>query len=243
MTLPRLFRLLAVLAPVLALAATAAAQVTIITTVPYTITASGKYRLGTNLFTPTAGQTCLTVAAPNVILDLGGYFVSGPAGATTSTSAAILVNDVSNVTIRNGTVANQGYGIRYVGTAANSINHLVENLNVTRCYISGIYMGASSAGTILRDNTFSQIGGATVNAPTSAISTAGGVRIEDNAVTSVVSAPAFNAIGISLGAGDFAIGNTVAGCTFGIVGGKYLNNLTLNCGNAFFGGTNAIGNN
>ena len=49
--------------------------------------------------------------------------------------------------------------------------------------------------------------------------------------------------GISCTAGNFLIGNTVTNAPIGINGGKYQNNLFINCATPFTGGFNAGGNN
>ena len=212
---------------------------------PYTISASGKYQLGTNLVNANGAQTIISIQAPNVILDLNGFFVSGPGGSTASPFAVIAVADVSNVTIRNGTVANNGVGIAFTGSSTNSINHLVESVNFTRCYLAGVSFGGASPGSIVRNNTFSQIGGSTAaaNSDASAILTLGGVRAERNSVATVTVTGSGISYGINAATSDFLIGNTISNSQVGIAGGKYLNNLTSGCTTPFSGGVNAVGNN
>ena len=241
--------LLALAAVVLLAGASAASAQTVINSVPFTISASGKYVLGGNLATTSANQTAITISAPNVILDLNQFFVSGPGNTPASATPVISVANVSNVTIRNGTVANNAYGIYFAG-GANSINHLVEKVNVTRCYLAGIYflaIGASS-GSIVRENTVSQTGNSTLNgSPQSAfgIYTGGGVRIEDNTITDVSSTGTSGVTisGIDATSTDVVIGNTISNSTGnGVHLGKCQNNLTNNCGMPFLGTTDAGGN-
>ena len=214
---------------------------------PFTISASGKYVLGNNFVTGSAAQTAITINVSNVILDLNGFFVSGPGGVTNTQTAVISVGTVSNVTIRNGTIANNGYGIVVNSTSTNGINHLYENLNITRCLSVGIIFTGDTASTIVRSNTISQIGGFSGQASNGAgIACLAGVRIENNFVNSVAGASVGSGnvgTGIGTGPGSFTIGNTITNCNNGIVGGKYKDNLTFGCTTPFSGGTDATGNN
>ena len=78
------FRFLSLVLATAALTAATASAQTVINSVPFNITASGKYVLGNNFVTATAAQSAITINAPNVILDLNGFFVSGPGGVTSS---------------------------------------------------------------------------------------------------------------------------------------------------------------
>ena len=241
----RLFSFLRFLALLLTPVAVARAQ-TVINSVPYTISQSGQYQLGTNLAVANASQVAINITAPNVVLDLKGFYVSGPGGTTSSTVAVIQVGDVSNVIIRNGTVANNGYGILYTGGVTNCINHLVEKVNLTRCYLAGISFTNASPGTVIRSCTLSQMGNSTfaVNQDAAGINAAGGVRIARNVVSGVTATGSGHSFGIYSRAGtDFAVGNVVSNSFYGVFGGKYLDNLTNGCTAPFTGGTNATGNN
>ena len=153
------------------------------------------------------------------------------------------MNNFSNVTIRNGTVANNGYGILFF-SGANSINHLVEDVLVTRCLLTSIRFVGASSGTIVRRNVVSQNGGSTVAGASSiAIATAGGVRIERNTITDVNLANTAGRVGISGVPGDFMIRNTVTNSVNGINAGKYQRNLFINCTTPLANGFDAGGNN
>ena len=64
----------------------------------------------------------------------------------------------------------------------------------------------------------------------------------DNNIAALTPAGNGVSVGISISEGSFALRNTIAGCTYGIINGKYLDNLTF-CTTPFSGGTNATGNN
>ena len=247
MSLPRL--LLPACAFLLGLGSAASADAqTVINSVPYTISVSGKYVLGNNFITASASQVAITINVANVILDLNGFFVSGPGNSTTSSQSVISVGNVGNVTIRNGTVANNCYGIRFTGALPTSINHLVENVNITHCLLYGFYFNSSSAGSIIRTNTISQIGGYTG----SSLSALGvycfaGVSIENNFINSVTGGTfggnTGDGYGIDQDGGSFAIGNKITNCTYGVKYGKYKDNLTDNVTTPFSGGIDVGGNN
>ena len=215
----------------LGFAASAPAQ-TIITSVPYTISASGKYTLSGNLNSSSATVPAITVSAPNVILDLNGYYVAGPGNPAlgNSMNSVIYVGDVANTVVRNGTLAGNAYGIYYAATTtATSRNYVVDTVTFTRCYIGGVHFSTSSApGSQVKNCSFSIIGSSTVASAEliSAIYTLGGVRIENNNIGDVTALGSATSYGISADDGDFIIGNTISNCTYGVDFGKYQNNLT-----------------
>ena len=229
-----------------ALASAASAQ-TVINSVPYNIASSGKYVLGANLITASATQSAIAINAPNVILDLNGFFVSGPGNNPTSGVGVIFVSNVSNVTIQNGTIANNGFGIVFA-LGSGGINHLVQDLVITRCLISGISFNSASSGSLVRRNVISQIGGytASTNSNAQGIFTKGGVRMDDNVITDVAGTGTGAATGIFGAAGDFMIANTIYNSgttgTAGISGGKYQRNIVTNFNTGVTGGTDAGGN-
>jgi len=99
---------------------------------PYTISASGSYRLTSNLTLPTVTAAIIATAA-NVTLDLNGFSIIG---AGSLSSLPIGIN--SSGTVENGTVTGFGTGIK-VGSAsivrnvhadANGVGIEVENNSV-----------------------------------------------------------------------------------------------------------------
>ena len=237
-------RRLAVAMPLFVLASAAAASAqTVINAVPYTISTSGKYVVGTNLNNSNSGSIAITVNAPNVELDLNGFFVSG-SGNTAGTNAVIYVTNVANVSVRNGLVANEAYGVIFQG-GTNSRNYTVENVTVSRCYIDGVRFLGTAPGSIVRTCSFSNLGNSTNQSTVSpdGVHSLGGVRIENNSIATVTPTGNVQSFGLLLGSTDLAIGNTISNTTVGISGGKYLNNLTSGCTVPFQGGTNATGNN
>lgn len=100
---------------------------TAITSVPFTITASGNYYLPANL--NVAAGTGITVNADSVVIDLNGRSLSSTGG-----SIGILVNGHHAVTIQNGDIDNfsaqNKYGIILNGTAnGQNQKNLIKNVN------------------------------------------------------------------------------------------------------------------
>ena len=233
----------------LGLVASHASAQTVINSVPYTISTSGHYVLSANLNSNVANKPAITIAAPSVILDLGGYFVTGPynTAATGSQNSVILVNDVPNVTIRNGLVAGAAYGIYFSATTAtNSRNYVVDSVTVTRCYLGGIWFNSAigAPGSLVRNCSISLMGNSTssTNTDVSGIYPYGGVRVENNNIGNLTATGTGQSFGINAAGSDFCIGNTIFNCTVGISGSTYLNNLTNGVTTNFEYGGAATGN-
>ncbi|KPJ97703.1 MAG: hypothetical protein AMK71_12825, partial [Nitrospira bacterium SG8_35_4] len=98
------------------------------------ISSSGSYYVTGNL---TTTGTCITVTADNVTIDLMGFVLTGDgAGA----DYGIYINNVSNVEVKNGTVANFYRGLyAYNGSATESSNR-VTNVRAMANSSQGIYL-------------------------------------------------------------------------------------------------------
>lgn len=221
--------------------AVASAQ-TVIDSLPVTISAGGQYVLGVDFQNTSSSTPAITINAPNVILDLGGHVVSG-SGNTAATNSVVRIGNYANVTVRNGLIANEEYGILVTG-GSNARNYVFENLAISRCYFTAIIVFADAPGTLIRNNIVSNIGGASGGGSAIGIFSGVGARFENNTVTnSSTSLGGSSSVGIETDTGSFLIGNTITNFTTGISGGKYLNNLTSGCNTPFTGGVNATGNN
>ena len=165
---------------------------TAITSVPYTISASGHYYLSGNLNNSTVNTPAITVNSPNVVIDLNSYYVAGPGVASLGghSNSVILVGNVANVTIKNGTISGAPYGVYFTASSVGttSRNYVLDGLTVTRCYLGGIYFGGAAApGSVIKNCAFSTIGSSTysTNVTVFAIYTLGGIRIESNLISGV----------------------------------------------------------
>ena len=219
-------------------AATVHAQ-TVITSLPYTITATGAYVLNGNLSSSQTSGNLITVNASNVTIDFQGHFISGAVGNTSQTYG-IYASERSNLTIKNGTIAHCQTGIEIDGNntaTTNSVNHQIDNLRVTYCYSTGIFI-YYGPGSRISNCQVSQTGFSGTSSAYGIIVYGASTLIQNNVVSNVT---ANNSIGI-ISAG-FSRQNVVSGASYGVYGGKYQDNLTSGCTTPFNGGTDAGGNN
>jgi hypothetical protein len=113
---------------------------TAITSVPFTISASGSYYLTNNL--SCSFGTAISINADNVVVDLGGFTLTG-----TGAGYGLYSTDRTNVEIRNGTLLN--FSTNGVHSGGNSCkNHRILNVFVSGSPVYGIYVyGYKSAST------------------------------------------------------------------------------------------------
>lgn len=127
-----------------------------------------------------AAGPALVIAADNVTLDLGGHSVSGPAAP--GSGPAILLRNVSECTVRNGTVEHFDAGIVISGGGDNVVEHVTAQDNVGAPdgdFGDGIVL-SSSIDNRIRHNTVQR------NGPFSGISLVqdcSGNDIHDNVVS------------------------------------------------------------
>jgi parallel beta-helix repeat protein len=133
----------------LVLAATAhTAQAVDIDVVPFHITKPGTYTLTANLHQ--IGSTAITIAASDVVLDLGGFTLSGTGGFKGGYGYGVGVEPGhSNITIQNGTI--DEFEIES-GIMLNGVTGCtVSNVTVSQCG-GGIAM-IDGGGHTIEDNT------------------------------------------------------------------------------------------
>jgi hypothetical protein len=94
-----------------------------ITSLPFTISAPGNYKLTKNL-TYSGSSNAITVSASNVVLNLNGFTLSGT--GSSNSSIAIYDDGFSSVTLQNGTTT--GFADALEGENASQI--LVQNLTM-----------------------------------------------------------------------------------------------------------------
>ena len=129
---------------------------TIISSVPFTISAPGSYYLSNNLTVATGNA--ITIATNNVTLDLNGFTLSSTAAG--ANGSGVLINGAGeNISIKDGViqggVTDNGSG-SYGGPGfANGVycpfgnNIFVSKLAVLGCLSSGIYLNGNS--TLVED--------------------------------------------------------------------------------------------
>jgi hypothetical protein len=208
-----------------ATAITGSAQTTI-TSIPFTITKSDTYILDKNFATSSTGAA-ITVAASDVVIDLGGHTLKQK--ATTAAGEGILVNATeNNVTVENGTVSGFIHGLEFDG----SQQILIQNLHLSNCQIL-IDVQNSFAGLIQNSSFFGAQFGVYLNTCT-------GIQVKNNQIQDG------NWGGYSQGGnGNAFTGNYLDGLDNGLFlgsGDKYQDNVVTDCGTPFTGGT-AVGTN
>jgi hypothetical protein len=214
-----------------------------------TITAPGYYRLTKNIVSSAMTGNIITIQQHNVTIDFNSFFIIGPTN-TANTVVGVSANEFGNITIKNGTIAFCQVGIQFNGngsTTTANVNQSVENMRFSKCWSYGIYIPASSPGTVLSNCLFSQIGGSTAGTLPGGCAILGSfsdqtIQVKDNIINNVTgdSGSPTNSYGILYA---FAVRNSIAIAHTGIYGGKYQNNLTSGCTVPFTGGTDAGGNN
>ena len=179
---------------------------TIISSVPYTISAPGNYVLGSNLTYSSAAGAAITILSSNVTLDLAGHYLYHP--GTPTSNVGVYVHNAGNVIIQNGIIAVFYYGV-YIehtgGTALNS-GDIVQDLRLTNV-TWGVVL-ATVTGSIVRNNQ----------------------------ITSTSNGTSGEGIDIFGGGGNLVSGNVFSGFNLGVFaqGDNYfLENMVSNCAFGF----------
>ena len=134
--------------PVLAFQpAVSAAACTTISSLPFTINASGKYCLSGDLSYSANAGSAIVISAGNVLLDLQGYTISG--GGTVASAIGTSGNHRS-ITVRNGTVKGFRDAIRLGSISDTTSDSVVENLRLQDC--QSVAIDVSGNGNIIRNN-------------------------------------------------------------------------------------------
>ena len=209
---------------------------------------------------PLASGALITISADNVVFDLNGATLDGtPKGS--AFSWGIRSYGHSNITVRNGTVRGFNYGISlaaplgYVNTTVRpSHSFLVENVRLIDNRTAGIEVVGYDS--VIRGNYIAHTGGSAdprlSGHAWGMIASGDGLRVIDNDVTHTHVNTAYSGgvtTGIFLGGGldMVVVNNRINEANFGIYSGglnwgKYRDNITVNVGVPYTGGT-AIGNN
>ena len=183
---------------------------TVISSLPYTISAQGSYCLDRNLSTNSLSGAAITINVDFVVLDLNGFKVGGGgAGLGTQTSGVFSQNH-KNITVKNGNI--RGF-LRAVylkdtsGTFTSSQGHLVEDIRADQNTYAGIVV--EGRGNVVRNNQVVDTTGTTVfgaNSDTFGVVVNGpGSRVINNDSTETVGVGTGIAYGIQLASADGAV--------------------------------------
>jgi parallel beta helix pectate lyase-like protein len=210
----------------LLLPAAAQAQNCTIKSLPHTITAPGTYCLKDSL---TAAGDGITIAADDVVLDLGGLSIVG-----SGTGLGVQASNHNNVTVRNGTVRGFVVGVRIDGEFAQGA--VIERLRVEGNSAVGIQ--AAGRGTAVRHNTIIGSGSHAEGIVCAGIlvNRGSGVHITDNEILDVQSDVA----------SGIAVGIDVFGATGTVVERNVVENVLGNVPKGIYfvtsDGSSAVGN-
>jgi hypothetical protein len=172
---------------------------------PYTIGASGSYRLTGNLNSGnTTGAIYVAPTLGQVTIDLNGFSITGPGAPFGGTGVA--GDFATGCTVENGTVT--GFGVVGVLTGNNGI---VRNVRATS---NGVGIDCSGNGCLISDNT--------VNNNSTGIGCGSGCLISGNTLFN-------NAFGIQAGDATTGYGgNVLKNTTTNVSGGTSLKNNVCN---------------
>jgi hypothetical protein len=200
---------------------------TAITSVPFTITASGTYTLTKNLTLSGTNQTAITVNASNVLIDLKGFTLG--TNDTTFSNSGITVSAASAfVTIQNGSLNNFGAGVSLFGP-----EETVQNLSIVTGGPFAVNVYNSCTSTMIQ-NCFIAGSGQNIGIQ---LSGCADVVVKNNHIVNE------NQGATSQGNNMF-IANYFGSCALGInmsSTDKYQLNVTNTCTTGFSGGI-AVGN-
>lgn len=100
------------------------------------------------------GGPALIITADNVVVDLGGFTISG-SGAAAMGGPGILLRNVKGVTVRKGTVNGFGAGVAIAGGANNTIENLTlqDNIGSTEGDFGDGITASESNGNVIQGNT------------------------------------------------------------------------------------------
>jgi hypothetical protein len=133
-----------------------------ITSLPFTITAQGRYCFVRNLSTAVASGAAITIASDFVVLDMQGFKLGGGSAGAGTLAYGVHALNRKNVTVKNGNIR----GFRRAvflqddsGTFTASQAHLVDNVRVDDNYEAGIWV--EGQGSVVRRSQVVNTGGST----------------------------------------------------------------------------------
>jgi hypothetical protein len=142
---------------------------TSITSLPYTISSPGLYKLGSNLdaYQLGVGANAITIAANDVTLDFDGYYLLN-SGSSSGAVFGIYALNRSNVRILNAHIIGMGflYGIRFDNSDGftSTGNIEIDNALIRNVGFHGINVQANNV--VVKNSHVHGIGGNTFNTAT-----------------------------------------------------------------------------
>ena len=183
---------------------------TVISVLPYTISAQGSYCLDRNLSTAQTSGHAISVNVDFVVLDLNGFKIGGGSAGLGTTANGVSATNHKNITIKNGNI--RGF-LRAVylhdtsGTFTTSQGHLVEDVRADQNTYAAIVV--EGRGNVVRNNQVVDTTGTTTNGANSAVYglqvIGPGSRVINNDSTETVGVGSGIAYGIQVSTADGAV--------------------------------------
>jgi hypothetical protein len=224
---------------------------TVISSLPYVITAPGIYVLNQTLTYPSGSGIAITIKAPDVTLNLNGNAIINTSDQTTTTAIGIGEYNFSHLTIENGEIFGFRYGVYLNGPSSNpnvNIGNVVQGLRLAYCTLNGIRL-ENTDNSLVQNCQLSSIGttggGVHVGLGYGIIvfSLNGGTRVYR---CQVLGATETGFVGVGNIQGCYFEQNLATNCAFGFAFGgtkdAYRDNATFGCTTAFNGGNDFGGN-
>jgi hypothetical protein len=183
---------------------------TVISVLPYTISAQGSYCLDRNLSTAMTTGAAITINTDFVVLDLNGFKVGGGSGGPGTQTSGVFAQNHKNITVKNGNIRGFLRGVYLKdtsGTFTSSQGHLVEDVRADQNTFAGIVV--EGRGNVVRNNQVVDTTGTTVNGANSdaigLVVNGPGSRVINNDSTETVAVGTGTAYGIQISAADGAV--------------------------------------
>ena len=183
---------------------------TVISSLPYTISAQGSYCLDRNLSTNLTSGAAITINVDFVVLDLNGFKVGGGGAGFGTQTSGVFAQNHKNITVKNGNIRGFLRGVYLKdtsGTFTSSQGHLVEDVRADQNTLAGIVV--EGRGNVVRNNQVVDTTGTTVNGANSdtfgLVVSGPGSRVINNDSTETVAVGSGAAYGIQLSAADGAV--------------------------------------
>ena len=183
---------------------------TVISSLPFTISAQGSYCLDRNLSTGITTGAAITITTDFVVLDLNGFKVGGGAAGFGTQTSGVFSQNHKNITVKNGNIRGFLRGVYLKdtsGTFTSSQGHLVEDVRADQNTLAGIVV--EGRGNVVRNNQVVDTTGTTAfgaNSDTFGLLVNGpGSRVINNDATETVAVGSGNAYGIQVSSADGAV--------------------------------------
>jgi hypothetical protein len=122
---------IAILGATLSFLSAASYAQTPISSVPYTITAPGKYILSNDLLYSGESGNAITVNTSNVTINLNGFYIVCP---NSNNANGVYANGQNHITVKNGEIIGFNLGVSFTATTLGAGNsaHLVDAVRFIR---------------------------------------------------------------------------------------------------------------